>query len=77
MINIKLFHSHFRYGDISPTSKKGRMVAILWILFGLVACSLFVAVVSSVLTMTCLSQKSTIRDSEVPFAYCTILLHIT
>jgi len=53
------------YGDISPTTKKGRLAAILWILFGIAACSLFVAVVSSVLTATCLSQEANIRDSEI------------
>ncbi|XP_065053809.1 uncharacterized protein LOC135682729 [Rhopilema esculentum] len=53
------------YGDISPKSKKGQIVAVIWILFGLVACSLFVAVVSSVLTMACLSQKLELRGNKI------------
>lgn len=53
------------YGDIAPKSTKGRLAAILWILFGLVTCSLFVAIVSSILTMACLSNESSLRDSKV------------
>ena len=52
------------YGDISPTTKKGRLMAVLWVVIGIVACSLFVAVVSSVLTTTCLSQTSDLRGNE-------------
>ena len=65
LLSFIFFVSTLRYGDISPTTKKGRLAAILWILFGIAACSLFVAVVSSVLTAACLSQEANIRDSEV------------
>ena len=62
---LLVFKFTFRYGDISPTTRKGRIAAILWIIFGIAACSLFVAVVSSVLTAACLLQEATIRGNEV------------
>ena len=56
-----------RYGDLALKTKAGQVAAIVWILVGLVACSLFVAVVSSVLTMACLSQQLELSGNQVTF----------
>eukprot|EP00112_Aurelia_sp_Birch-Aquarium-sp1_P015629 Seg3483.1 transcript_id=Seg3483.1/GoldUCD/mRNA.D3Y31 product="Hyperpolarization-activated voltage-gated potassium channel" protein_id=Seg3483.1/GoldUCD/D3Y31 len=53
------------YGDLALKTKAGQVAAIFWILVGLVGCSLFVAVVSSVLTMACLSQKMELSGNQI------------
>jgi polar amino acid transport system substrate-binding protein len=52
------------YGDISPQTFKGRVVAVVWMFISLVLVSTFTATMASILTTARLSQGATIRGLE-------------
>ena len=52
------------YGDISPQTFKGRVIAVLWMFISLVLVSTFTATMASILTTARLSQGSTIRGID-------------
>jgi polar amino acid transport system substrate-binding protein len=52
------------YGDISPQTFKGRVVAVIWMFISLVLVSTFTATMASVLTTARLSQGSVIRGLD-------------
>jgi polar amino acid transport system substrate-binding protein len=52
------------YGDISPQTFKGRVIAVVWMFISLVLVSTFTATMASILTTARLSQGSTIRGLD-------------
>lgn len=52
------------YGDISPQTFKGRVIAVVWMFISLVLVSTFTATMASVLTTARLSQGSIIRGLD-------------
>jgi polar amino acid transport system substrate-binding protein len=52
------------YGDISPQTFKGRVIAVMWMFISLVLVSTFTAAMASILTTARLSQGSTIRGLD-------------
>jgi polar amino acid transport system substrate-binding protein len=52
------------YGDISPQTFKGRVIAVIWMFISLVLVSTFTATMASVLTTARLSQGATITGLE-------------
>ena len=52
------------YGDISPQTFKGRVIAVVWMFISLVLVSTFTATMASILTTARLSQGTTIRGLE-------------
>ena len=52
------------YGDISPQTFKGRVVAVIWMFISLVLVSTFTATMASILTTARLSQGATITGLE-------------
>lgn len=52
------------YGDISPQTFKGRVIAVVWMFISLVLVSTFTAAMASILTTARLSQGTTIRGLE-------------
>jgi len=52
------------YGDISPQTLKGRLIAVVWMFISLVLVSTFTATMASLLTSARLSQGSSIRGLE-------------
>jgi polar amino acid transport system substrate-binding protein len=52
------------YGDISPQTFKGRVIAVIWMFISLVLVSTFTATMASILTTARLSQGSTIRGLD-------------
>ncbi|MBV9492004.1 MAG: transporter substrate-binding domain-containing protein [Verrucomicrobia bacterium] len=51
------------YGDVSPRTCKGRMVAVLWMFVSLVIVSVFTATMASILTAERLSGSVVIHDA--------------
>ncbi len=52
------------YGDISPQTFKGRLIAVVWMFISLVLVSTFTATMASILTSARLSQGSSIHGLE-------------
>jgi polar amino acid transport system substrate-binding protein len=52
------------YGDISPQTFKGRVVAVIWMFISLVLVSTFTATMASILTTARLNQGSSIRGLD-------------
>jgi polar amino acid transport system substrate-binding protein len=52
------------YGDISPQTFKGRVVAVVWMFISLVLVSTFTATMASILTAARLNQGSNIRGLD-------------
>jgi polar amino acid transport system substrate-binding protein len=52
------------YGDISPRTFRGRVIAVIWMFISLVLVSTFTATMASILTTARLSQGSSIRGLE-------------
>jgi ABC-type amino acid transport substrate-binding protein len=52
------------YGDISPQTFKGRVVAVVWMFISLVLVSTFTATMASILTTARLSQGSSIHGMD-------------
>lgn len=52
------------YGDISPQTFKGRVIAVVWMFISLVLVSTFTATMASILTTARLSQGSSIRGLD-------------
>jgi polar amino acid transport system substrate-binding protein len=52
------------YGDISPRTFKGRLVAVIWMFISLVLVSTFTATMASILTTARLNQGSNIRGLD-------------
>ena len=52
------------YGDISPQTFKGRVIAVIWMFISLVLVSTFTATMASILTTARLSQGTTITGLE-------------
>ena len=52
------------YGDVSPRTLKGRVIAVVWMFVSLVLVSTFTATMASVLTTERLSQGNTIRGLD-------------
>jgi polar amino acid transport system substrate-binding protein len=52
------------YGDISPQTFKGRVIAVIWMFISLVLVSTFTATMASILTTARLSQGSNIRGID-------------
>ena len=54
------------YGDISPQTFKGRVIAVVWMFISLVLVSTFTATMASILTTARLSQGASIHWSGRP-----------
>jgi polar amino acid transport system substrate-binding protein len=52
------------YGDISPQTLKGRVIAVVWMFISLVLVSTFTATMASILTTARLSQGPTVREFD-------------
>jgi polar amino acid transport system substrate-binding protein len=52
------------YGDISPQTFKGRVIAVIWMFISLVLVSTFTATMASILTTARLSQGATVTGLE-------------
>src|ERR1700675_772891 len=52
------------YGDISPQTFRGRVIAVVWMFISLVLVSTFTATMASILTTARLSQGSVIRGLD-------------
>lgn len=52
------------YGDVSPRSLKGRVIAVTWMFVSLVLVSLFTATIASILTAERLSEGAAIHGLE-------------
>ena len=59
------FHHLHRYGDRAPSSIKGRLFAIAWILFGLVVIAVTMAMLTTALTSVTLKSAAKIYGSKV------------
>jgi hypothetical protein len=55
----------FRYGDKSPRTFFGRFFGMVWIIFGLVICSVMVATLETALTVTSMDKKIEIFGKDV------------
>ena len=57
MANNLIIKKNFRYGDKVPISFWGRAFAVVWILFGITIISLYVATLTSILTVELQGEK--------------------
>ena len=67
---IPCHSSYHRYGDFSPKTIIGRLMAMVWILFGTVMLSMFTASITTGLITAVLSNDIALPGKKVSIPVC-------